>query len=408
MTQNPNDSIIQFLQGANMATAQSVKAPKKAPKKTRDPLFTDEKYTGGEPVWDTERAAAMTQEEFDHFLRKSFFYYNYFYTQKDLKKYVVNWMKDKYSKAEVSKFIRSGDRSVPMTVCSLIKAHTQGMPLREKELGYVKDRIYEVLNSDDVPDEVVVAEEKTVAPAAVKTIQDRLNEKTSEHLAHFEGLYDEVVAGGTVDPRAFEYLTANSVPQSQIKKFEELFSARKAELGAAQAKMFEDFVEAYKHYKAADFKRHYEFLDAILDALEQYRGVKKATKKARVKRAPNKEKLVSKLKYMKEEKTLKLVSVNPVDIIGAQELWCYNTKTRKLYKYVADSVLGPLGIKGTSLTGFNTTTSVGKTLRKPEEKLKEFAKASKVQLRKFLDEIKATETVGNGRINADMVLLRIN
>ena len=29
-----------------MATAQSVKAPKKAPKKTRDPLFTDEKYTG--------------------------------------------------------------------------------------------------------------------------------------------------------------------------------------------------------------------------------------------------------------------------------------------------------------------------------------------------------------------------
>ena len=61
-----------------MATAQSVKAPKKAPKKTRDPLFADEKYTGGEPVWDTERALKMSQDEFDHFLRKSFFYYNYF------------------------------------------------------------------------------------------------------------------------------------------------------------------------------------------------------------------------------------------------------------------------------------------------------------------------------------------
>ena len=57
-----------------MALAQSVKAPKKTPKKTRDPLFTDEKYTGGEPVWDTERALKMSQEEFDHFLRKSFFY----------------------------------------------------------------------------------------------------------------------------------------------------------------------------------------------------------------------------------------------------------------------------------------------------------------------------------------------
>lgn len=389
-----------------MATAQSIKAPKKAPKKTRDPLFADEKYTGGEPVWDTERALAMSREEFEHFMRKSFFYYNYFYTQKDLKKYVVDWMKDKYSKAEVSKFIRSNDRAIPITVCSIIKAHKQGMPLRDKELKYVKDRIYEVLNSE-VADEPVV-EQKIVAPAAVKTIQDRLNEKTSEHLAYFEGLYDQVVKGETVDPRAYDYLVSNAVPQSQLKKFEELFSARKAELGAAQGKMFEDFVESYRHYKAADFKRHYEFLDAILDALEQYRGVKKATKKARVKRAPNKEKLVSKLKYMKEDKTLKLVSINPVDIIGAQELWCYNTKTRKLYKYVADSVLGPLGIKGTSLTGFNTTTSVGKTLRKPEEKLKEFSRASKVQLRKFLDDIKATETVGNGRINADIVLLRIN
>lgn len=388
-----------------MATAQSVKAPKKAPKKTRDPLFTDEKYTGGEPVWDTERAAKMSQEEFDHFLRKSFYYYNYFYTQKDLKKYVVNWMKDKYSKAEVSKFIRSGDRSVPMTVCSLIKAHTQGMPLREKELKYVKDRIFEVLNSDiaDEPEVVAVATPTVKAP----TIQDRLNEKTSEHLGYFEGLYDEIVTGGSTDPKAFDYLTANTVPQSQLKKFEDLFMARKTELGEALAKVDDQVVEAYKHYKAADFKRHHAFIQSILDAIEQYRGVKKATKKARVKRAPNKEKIVSKLKYMKEEKTLKLVSVNPVDIIGAQELWAYNTKTRKLYKYIADSVTGPLGIKGTSLTGFNTTTSVGKTLRKPEEKLKEFAKASKVQLRKFLDEIKATETAGNGRINSDMILLKV-
>lgn len=389
-----------------MALAQSVKAPKKAPKKTRDPLFTDEKYTGGEPVWDTERAAKMSQEEFDHFLRKAFFYYNYFYTQKDLKKYVVNWMKDKYSKSEVSKFIRSGDRSIPMTVCSLIKAHMQGMPLREKELQYVKDRIYEVLNSDEVPEEPV-AEQATVAPAAVKTIQDRLNEKTGEHLAHFDGLYDEVVAGAAIDPNAYDYFVTNNVPQGQLGKFEDYVDTQRMYLNAAIDKSDEQFVEAYKHYKAADFKRHLAFFDSIQIAIDQYRQVKKATKKARVKRAPNKEKVVGKLKYMKEEKTLKLVSINPVDIIGAQELWAYNTKTRKLYKYIADSLTGPLGVKGTSVINFDTAKSVGKTLRKPEEKLKEFAKATKVQLRKFLDEIKATETVGNGRINSDMILLKV-
>ena len=396
-----------------MALQQSIKAPKKVVKKSRDPMFSDEKYTGREPVWDTERAAAMSQDEFDHFLRKSFSYYNYYYSQKDLKKHLVKWMQDnKYTKQQVSAFIRSPDRAVPMTAYGLLMANKQGMPLREKELNYLKERIEAALLQDDgdVVESSTGAPMPTVEKVLVKapTIQDRLNEKTSEHLAHFEGLYDEVVLGGTVDPKAFDYLTANTVPQSQINKFVDLFSARKAELGAAQGKLFEDHVESYKHYKAADFKRHYAFLDAILDALEQYRGVKKATKKARVKRAPNKEKLVSKLKYMKEEKTLKLVSINPVDIVGAQELWCYNTKTRKLYKYIADSLTGPLGIKGTSITNFDTTKSVGKTLRKPDEKLKEFAKASKIQLRKFLEDIKATETIGNGRINADMVLLRIN
>lgn len=389
-----------------MALAQSIKAPKKAPPKKRDPLFADEKHTGREPVWDTERALAMTQEEFDHHLRKSFFYYNYFYSAKDLKKYVVDWMKDHYSKADVSRFIRSSDRLLPITVCSLIKAHKQGMPLRDKELNYVKDRIDEILGSD-IPDEVV-QNTAVVAPAAVKTIQDRLNEKTSEHLAHFEGLYDEVVQGETVDPKAYDYFVSNNVPQGQLGKFENYIDTQRMYLTAAMDKLDEQFVEAYKHYRAADFKRHFAFFDNMQTAIDQYRNVKKATKKARVKRAPNKEKVVGKLKYMREEKTLKLVSINPVDIIGAQELWCYNTKTRKLYKYIADSVTGPLGIKGTSLTGFNTTTSVGKTLRKPEEKLKEFFKATKVQLRKFLEDIKATETTGNGRISADMILLRIN
>jgi hypothetical protein len=50
---------------------------------------------------------------------------------------------------------------------------------------------------------------------------------------------------------------------------------------------------------------------------------------------------------------------------------------------------------------------VSKTLRKPDEKLKEFARATKVQIRKFLEDIKATESKLNGRINAETVLLRV-
>lgn len=392
-----------------MATVAGVKIKPKAPR-VPNIAFSDEKYTGREPVWDTERAEKMTQDEFDHFLRKSFFYYNYYYTQKDLKKHAVKWMQEnKYSKADVSAFIRSPDRAVPMTAYGLLMSHKQGMPFREKELAYFKLQLNNAINSADAEPEETATGAKPAEPAVVvkaPTIQDRLNEKTSEHLAHFEGLYDEVIAGANIDPKAYDYFVANTVPQSQLGKFEALIDRHRMYLNAAIDKLDEQIVEGYKHMKAADFKRHFAFFNSIQTAIEQYRSVKKATKKARVKRAPTKEKIVAKLKYMKEEKALKLVSINPVDIIGAQELWAYNTKTRKLFRYIADSTLGPLNVKGTSIMGFDEVKSVGKTLRKPEDKLKEFAKASKVQLRKFLDDIKATPTVGNGRINADMILLR--
>ena len=102
-----------------------------------------------------------------------------------------------------------------------------------------------------------------------------------------------------------------------------------------------------------------------------------------------------------------MISINPADIIGAQELFVYNTKTRKLGKYIADSLKGPLNVKGTAIIGFDEHKSVTKTLRKPDEKLKEFAKATKVQLRKFLEDIRATESKLTGRINAETVLLRV-
>jgi hypothetical protein len=145
----------------------------------------------------------------------------------------------------------------------------------------------------------------------------------------------------------------------------------------------------------------------LFEGIAQYAQVKKATKRAAVRKPPQKEKLVAKLKYMKNDPITKLVSVSPVDIVGAQELWVYNTKTRKLGKYVAEGMGGALGVKGTAITGFNESISVQKTLRKPEVQLKEFMSAGKIQLRKFLDDIKATDIKLNGRINTDTILLKV-
>jgi hypothetical protein len=389
-----------------MATVAGIKIKIKAPREKRI-AFADEKYTGSEPEWNTEEALGFDDATFDNRLRRSFYYYNYHYSQKDCKKHIVEWVKSKpdmFDKVQLSAFIRSPDRSMSMTACSLIMAHRQGMPLKARHIEFLKEAIESAISVADPEVEEVVEGDKP--KAYVPTIQDRLNEKTSELIGELEGMFDEVVANKAEKFKPYDWLTANNVVQSQLGKYEGLFRKRKEELELAQSKKDEQVREGYSYLKATDFKRLIAWIDDLLNAVDQYRGVKKATKKARVKKAPSKEKLVAKLKYAKTDAALKIVSINPADIIGSSELWVYNAKTRKLGKYVA-AAYKQLSIKGTSIDGFDTDKSTSKTLRKPDEKLKEFAKAGKIQLRKFLDDIKATETKLNGRISTDVLLLRV-
>ena len=379
-----------------MATVAGIKIKTKAPKVHRI-AFADEKYTGPEPEWPAE-AKDWDGDKFDNLLRKSFYYYNYYYSQKDCKKYVVEWLQknSKLTAEEIKTFNRAGDRLLPMTVCSLIMAHRQGMPFRGRHIEFIIDSVQEVVNKAEPEEVQLIATPEQVAYKP--TIQDRLAEKTSELLGELEGHYDEI---DTSPVKFYDFLVAKNVVQSQLGKYETLFGRRQAELELALSKTDEQVTEGYKHLKPADIKKRIKWIADLMAAVEQYRGVKKATKKARVKKAPSKEKLVSKLKYAKTNAELKIVSINPADIIGSGELWIYNTKTRKLGKYVAAAY------KQLSIKGFDTDKSVSKTLRKPDEKLKEFAKAGKVQLRKFLEDIRATEAKLNGRINADIVLLRV-
>ena len=64
-------------------------------------------------------------------------------------------------------------------------------------------------------------------------------------------------------------------------------------------------------------------------------------------------------------------------------------------------------MKGTTIIGFDEGASIQKTLRKPEEQLKQFKDSGKVKLRTFLDDIKTTDTKLNGRCNPDTILLKV-
>jgi len=168
----------------------------------------------------------------------------------------------------------------------------------------------------------------------------------------------------------------------------------------------EQLKEGYSHFSKAQIKKITAFYQEIVSACDMLAQEAKVNRAPRAKKSQPKEKIVAKLKYAKTNEPLKLVSINPADIVGAQELWVYNTKSRKLGKYIADEYK-ELSVKGTSIVNYNEFKSVQKTLRKPEEQLKEFKAAGKVQLRKFLDDIKAVDIKLNGRINEEIVILKV-
>ena len=139
-------------------------------------------------------------------------------------------------------------------------------------------------------------------------------------------------------------------------------------------------------------------------ACDTFINTGKAVRKPRVKKAPSKEKLISKIKYKESEPSIGLASVNPLSIIDSSILWVYNTKNRKLGCYVADSMGQVLSIKGTSIIGFDPKKSLQKTVRKPDI-LKGANKLSRTKIQKQFDEIKATETEMNGRLNEHIILV---
>ena len=269
------------------------------------------------------------------------------------------------------------------------------------------------------------AEETVKKNVHVPTIQERISEQSQEACQAIEDwLEGYLINASTFDPRGLDFanhFAKYKVTQAHARKIKKYYSGWLEEAQAVadlptaaqianikdehEADLASQLREGYAHVKKADAKKWLEALENLMSALDMIIDSAKATRKTRAKKAPSKEKMIAKLQYKDKDERYQIVSVNPMEIIDATEVWVFNTKTRKLGKYVAEQHT-TIKIKGTTLQFYDEAASVQKTLRKPEETLKEFKRANKVALRKFLDNINSVEIKLNGRLNADTVILK--
>lgn len=248
--------------------------------------------------------------------------------------------------------------------------------------------------------------------APVISIQDRMKEQIADLLGNLEAAIDKHLDGdlkaNDFDPYGIIQNYEVEIKPAHAKLIREFFEPQLAEAQEIVDWKNDDIREAYAHLSTAKSRKEFcEFYTKIITACDTVINTGKAVRKPRKAKAPSKEKLVSKVKYCESDPQTGLASINPVSIVDAKILWVYNTKNRKLGVYVADEHLGSLSVKGTTITGFDPAQSCQKTIRKPEETIKGAGKLARTKIQKVFDQVKATETKLNGRLNEHTILVRV-
>jgi hypothetical protein len=236
-----------------------------------------------------------------------------------------------------------------------------------------------------------------------------MREKALEMLGEFEGELDAFIEGKpkfTEDKGFYNHLRGREMPQAYVPFIVDWADAKIREFGTALITKDEQIKEAYSNLTKRQTSDLVKWLAAIKNQATDYGQFKKVNRAPRRRKAKPASVQVAKMKYKTSDDGFKIKSVAPAEVIGADQLWAFNTKTRVLAVYRATGAQG-LGVKGTTIINYDTETSKQKRLRKPEAILPKVVDGGKVSLRKLLDEVKAVECTPNGRISVDTVLLRV-
>ena len=369
------------------------------------------------PKWDG--AEEMSPTEYAAHFRDAMKYYRLESSGKELKPKVIDWMgRNDYTRDQIQAFKKTKDWRCNLTMGAIASCLLKGMPAvkqgfnaNKNSAEWLKEQIADAVEAGrwDIEEVEVVKSAKAAAP--VMNIQDRIREQAVGMSDEIDAAIDSwIVDPNAFDPKAFKMvslLRGKGAKAAQARYIKGFFARGLAELKELSSGHADDQLkEGYRHVSRKNVNKLIEFYESIAQACEQIAAEAKVLKKPRAKKVKPAEELVKRIKFKMTDDKLGVTSVPAAGLIGAQAAIVYNAKTRKFGMYIAKTSAG-LNVKGTSIIDF-TDKSVQKTLRKPVEQLKDF-KLQNTQRRveTWLSAIKATDTALNGRMNADIMILKV-
>jgi hypothetical protein len=313
---------------------------------------------------------------------------------KDAREYIETYLKETNRTAELKHFKRVPDAWVPTTVAWVCRMFSKGAKLPDSASKFMNEKLKEALKK-------ATREEPKIDKGQVISIQDRIRERTHDIIGDIE----EMIDSGE-DFSLYDWLKAKEIPAAYCTAIIARYTPWLGELIEALEGKDDQLKEAYGHLTKKQLRDRVEWFNKLIEDAERYAGVAKKTRAPRKPRPVSVEKKLKNLKYQKEDNTFKIASVNPEKIIGAQELWTFNTKYKTLTVFRAID-RGGLQVKGTAIINYDEKNSVTKrTGRKPEEYVKRVLDGGKIVLRKIMDELKGDAPLAY-RINENTILLKI-
>jgi hypothetical protein len=357
-----------------------IKSKPKTQRKTHSEVYlVNRKYLGDEPTNIKSRIDIINATN----------WYGMMCDKDDAREYLTTWLTEQ-KRTDLAKRVKSiPDTWVPLHIAWQCRIASRNV-IDTDTVRMFKDIEYAISKA--------TKEEPTEKPkVAAPSIQDRMRDKLSDIIGEIEALID---SGETFS--LYDWLKKNEIPAMYASK-----------IGDYYGPIWNEFVQAhsgkldgYENWTKAKLKQRMDFYNNIVSDAERYGDVTKKIRKPRKARPVSTEKLLKYFTYQKESNDYKLASVNPETILGAQELWCFNTKYKTVTVFRALDRSG-LTVKRSSITNFDEKSSLTKgTGRQVEKVLDKLQNGGKIVLRKLMDELKTAKPLQE-RINENTILIKV-
>lgn len=362
----------------------------------------DSKFAGEEPSWTNQSEITNLRSAEISALN----WYNYFCDRKQAKVFLTEYVKGVVRpKAEIDAVAKVNESNIPVQLGWIARMMSQGYQPSDRFKEFFQTEYKKVLVGAKRIKAVEVVADAPVAP--VINIQDRIREKASEEAGEIEGLVDDFIISGCKNPADMNsYFRSRNLSSVVLKKVCDIFIRQAKEIEEAITTKDEQLKEGYSNFTKPQLRKYKDFLDSIVVAANTGAEANKPVRKQRKVKEKPLSVQVAKVAYLQEFTELNLTSVAPEKIIGANQLWTYNTKTKLLSQYNADNAKG-FAIKGTTIQNYNEQTSIGKKLRKPQVTTKEVLEGGKIKLRKIMETLTTKASELTGRLNSDTIILKV-